>query len=618
MSETTVEKINQSGSFDRHRGPVTCAVAVPGTDLVVTSAYDGAVGIFDLASGRVELLGYHDHLANRVTVNASGSRAASSSSDFNIHLWDLSNRKLERVLRGHADDVEDFTFVDDHVGVSVSRDWRILVWNLDTGAIIRVIEGHEKDVLSVVHDDGRIYTSGDDMTLRVWDLASGRQLQMWGPFENETDTCAIDAIHHRAVLGDDDGVVRVFDIETGAPVAAIEAHASGIKKVATCPRTGDILSAAYDQKIEIWDAGSFERKTTLENVPSKWERSFNWSPDGSRLVAGTFDGTVLAWDASSGRCLGEFGRLGPGNVCLDDVSANERGDVAIVCDDGIVRTGRLTGDRAEWGAESQPTSGRVLANAVALDDERERILAGAHDHRLHFYEKTEDTFRHLREVPLGEGPINCLRIAHHQGFDGDVFAACYSGAIVRVGPEGEIRNTIRVHDGAVKALSLHPRDTLGVSCGADGLLRAWDFDGNLVENFLGHMAIIDDVDIDPSGELVASVSRDFTLKVYGLRDGKLHHSVGIGRRSPKAVCFVDPRTVVVTNYWGSLLRVDLDTDTLIQRQIAKNGISGITRSGDDLIAVSYDGTAYRVRSKDLEVLNELSGMTQRLQPSALF
>ena len=38
MSETTVEMINQSGSFDRHRGPVTCAVAVPGTDLVVTSA----------------------------------------------------------------------------------------------------------------------------------------------------------------------------------------------------------------------------------------------------------------------------------------------------------------------------------------------------------------------------------------------------------------------------------------------------------------------------------------------------------------------------------------------------------------------------------------------------
>jgi WD40 repeat protein len=618
MSAMTVEKINELGSFDRHRGPVTCAAAVPGSDLVVTSGYDGAVGLFDLGTGRVELLGYHDHLANRVTVDATGTRATSCSSDFNLYVWDLPNRKLERVLRGHADDVEDFAFVDEHRGVSVSRDWRILVWNLDTGAIARVIEGHEKDVLSVVHDDGLIYTSGDDMTLRVWDLDSGRQIRMWGPFENETDSCAIDPIHRRAVLGDDDGFVRIFDIDTGAPVAAIEAHTSGIKKVATCPRTGDILSAAYDQKIEIWDAETLERKTTLENLPSKWERSFNWSPDGSRLLAGTFDGTVVAWDAASGRRVGEFGRQGSGNRCLNDVAATDEGRLALVSDDGIVRLADLTASDAAWGAEAEPASGPVLANAVALDPGRDRVLAGAHDHRLHFYDTSDGGLRHTGEISLGEGPINCLRVAHHPGFAGDVFAACYSGAIVRVGTEGDRRGEIRVHDGAVKALSLHPEQTLGVSCGADQILAAWDFDGNLVERFRGHMAIIDDVDIDPSGEFVASVSRDFTLKVYGLHDGKLLHSVGIGRRSPKAVCFVDPSTVVVTNYWGSLLRVDLGTEKVTQHQIAANGISGIARSGDDLIAVSYDGTAYRVNPVDLEVRNQISGLTQRLQPSPLF
>ncbi len=614
----TISEINKAGSFDRHRGPVTCAVGVPGTDLVVTSGYDSAVGIFDLGTGRVELLGYHDHLANRVTVSPAGTRAASSSSDFTIHLWDLPNRKLERVLRGHADDVEDFAFVGDHVGVSVSRDWRILVWNLDTGAITRVIEGHEKDVLSVVHDDGRIYTSGDDMTLRVWDLASGRQLGVWGPFENETDSCAIDPIHGRAVLGDDDGFVRVFDIHSGEAVASIEAHASGVKKVATCPVSGDILSAAYDQRIEIWDARTLERKLTLEHVPSKWERSLNWSPDGTRLLAGTFDGTVVAWDVESGRCLGEFGRRGPGNVCLNDVAVRGDGELALVADDGIVRRARLSRSGGEWGAMAEPASGRVLANAVAFDQEGRRVLAGAHDHRLHVYDEGGGALRHVSETALGEGPINCLRVAHHPGFAGHVFAACYSGAIVRVGPDALPRASIRLHEGAVKALALHPSRTLGVSCGADQILVSWDFEGKLVERFLGHMAIIDDVDIDPTGELVATVSRDFTLKVYGLEDGRLRHSVSIGRRSPKAVCFAGPRTVVVTNYWGSLLRVDLDSGALTQRRIAKNGISGIARSGEDLIAVSYDGSAYRVRASDLEVVSQLSAMTQRLQPSPLF
>ena len=41
---------------------------------VVTGGYDGAVGLFDLDGGRVELVGYHRHLVNRVVVEEGGVR----------------------------------------------------------------------------------------------------------------------------------------------------------------------------------------------------------------------------------------------------------------------------------------------------------------------------------------------------------------------------------------------------------------------------------------------------------------------------------------------------------------------------------------------------------------
>src|SRR4029079_19800668 len=223
--QTTVDR------FVRHRGPVTCAAGIPGTDEVVTSGYDGAVALYNLTSGSVELLGFHRPLVNRVVVDAAGRRAASPSSDYTTVVWDLEERRPELVLRGHADDVEDFVFIDENLGASVSRDWRVFVWDLRTGAITNILEGHDKDVLSISHHDGKLFTSGDDMTLRVWDLETGQQQQVWGPFESETDTCAIDPLHRRAVLGCDDGVVRIFDIDTGLTVGEIDAHASGIKKV---------------------------------------------------------------------------------------------------------------------------------------------------------------------------------------------------------------------------------------------------------------------------------------------------------------------------------------------------------------------------------------------------
>src|SRR5262249_32596884 len=159
----------------------------------------------------------------------------------------------------------------------------------------------------------------------------------------------------------DDGRLRLFDLDSGAMVAEIEAHSSGIKKVAVSPVTGDILSAAYDQRILIWDAADLHKKLQLESRLATWERSFNWTPDGAGVVAGTFDGTVLEWDATSGRCLREVGGTG-GNACLNEVSSDDQGEVVVVSDDGRVRLGRLSRCESEWTETVVPKAGRILMN----------------------------------------------------------------------------------------------------------------------------------------------------------------------------------------------------------------------------------------------------------------
>ena len=72
------------------------------------------------------------------------------------------------------------------------------------------------------------------MTLRLG-RGERRQLRSWGPFETETDTCAIDTIRGRAVLGCDDGCVRVFDIASGVD-RNDRRPPLGDKKVAVSPR----------------------------------------------------------------------------------------------------------------------------------------------------------------------------------------------------------------------------------------------------------------------------------------------------------------------------------------------------------------------------------------------
>ena len=79
------------------------------------------------------------------------------------------------------------------------------------------------------------------MTARVWETESGRCVRTWGPFVHETDSCAVDGVRGRLILGCDDGKLRCFDLETGEELATREAHGSGIKQVAIDPNSGRVI-----------------------------------------------------------------------------------------------------------------------------------------------------------------------------------------------------------------------------------------------------------------------------------------------------------------------------------------------------------------------------------------
>ena len=79
--------------FNRHRGPVTCVAGIPGTNAAVSSAYDGAIAYVDLSQRTMELWVIMTTwpIASRST--ASGTLAASASSDYTIYIWDLKKRQ---------------------------------------------------------------------------------------------------------------------------------------------------------------------------------------------------------------------------------------------------------------------------------------------------------------------------------------------------------------------------------------------------------------------------------------------------------------------------------------------------------------------------------------------
>ncbi len=224
----------------------------------------------------------------------------------NVDVWDattgasvFSLRKLDRRGRGvtSAAYTPDGTKVVTAAGFQFGdgTNFTASVWDVGTGAEVLTLRGHTKDVLGVaVSPDGsRIATSGNDLTVRVWDAATGDQLfQVQQP---AALSLAFDATGGRLVAGGADYVVRVWDARTGNPGPILRGHTWNITATVFTPDGSRIVSGSWDRTAKVWDAQTGAEILTL--VEKEAVGSVAVSPDGLRIAVAAY-GLPRIYDAT--------------------------------------------------------------------------------------------------------------------------------------------------------------------------------------------------------------------------------------------------------------------------------------------------------------------------------
>ena len=65
------------------------------------------------------------------------------------------------------------------------------------------------------------------------------------------------------------------------------------------PDGSQVASGSYDQTVIIWDAATGDKVSELKGH-SDWVRSVAWSPKGDQIASGSDGRTVIIWDAATG------------------------------------------------------------------------------------------------------------------------------------------------------------------------------------------------------------------------------------------------------------------------------------------------------------------------------
>ena len=118
-----------------------------------------------------------------------------------------------------------------------------------------VFEGHTSNVVSVSFspDGSRIVSASWDKTIRIWDAASGVELQILEGHTDWVNSVSFSPDGSRIVSASSDKTIRIWDAATGALLRILEGHTNWVYSASFSPDGSRIASASWDKTIRIWE-----------------------------------------------------------------------------------------------------------------------------------------------------------------------------------------------------------------------------------------------------------------------------------------------------------------------------------------------------------------------------
>jgi len=271
-------------------GVASVAVSNDGR-MIVSGSKDGSVFIWDVSTGEALLpaLSGHSGPICAVAISPDSRRIASVSEDETGMLWDTASGELVTTLTGHEGEVWTVAFSSDSKWlVSGSEDKIVRVWDASTGkaATIGPLECAQNVFAVAFSPDGRlIAAAGSEGFIQLWEAATGRMTH---------DSFAVNS--------DEEDNLDIEDNSEESSASDVEVGSTKILSIVFSPDGKRIASGSNDGIIRVWDIDSGYRSLMFKGH-THLIGSVAYSPDGQSLVSGSIDKTVRAWNANTGEAL---------------------------------------------------------------------------------------------------------------------------------------------------------------------------------------------------------------------------------------------------------------------------------------------------------------------------
>ena len=509
----------------------------------------------------------------------------------------LSERLL-RTLSGHTEAVGCCAFSPDGKKIaSGSSDNTIRIWEVASGRELYSLEGHTNRIESCIFssDGKRIFSWSEDKTVRVWDIGKGKELFRISP-ENPGDFC-LDG--KAAVCIKDKITLEVSNFIRGESIV-LEGSPEKIISCALSPNGKFAAAPCTDQRIRIWDLQTGKIFKTLNGFSGRVHLSV-FSPDGRRFISVNSDRDI-GWSRFPTFSLSFSGKVVftsyDDRVKLWDIDnwaeiAQLKGSFFFFSPDSrciaaIANKKEILIWDSETGREIAALKGHTdKVEAVTFSPDGMKVATASWDKTLRLWDgKTGE------QLAVLEGHtawvMDCVfspdgKIIVSAGFDKTL--KLWETA------SGKEISTLTGHASSIAACAFSPDGQLIVSAGADKTLKLWRAEGEQ-ELLSGHKDKVNHVQYSHDGKWIVSSSADATLKTWDAESGQELHTFSGHKRdvltfsiSPRGGMILSGSIDKTLKLWDS--RTGEVLDTLVGHKDAVSDCA-FSPDGKRFVSASWD------------------------------
>jgi WD40 repeat protein len=224
-----------------------------------------------------------------------------------VRLIDPATNKLLATLSGPADYVRSVAFSPDGKmlaagGGRPQRDGEIKIWDIPSRQLLKTMRGGKDCIYSVAWSpDGKLIASGSyDKMVKLWDVASGKELRNLQDHIDAVFAVAFSPDGKRLASASQDRTVKIWDVASGRRLYTLGDASDGLTSIEYSPTGDRIAAAGYDKTIYVWRLGDTDAKLIQSLIADEGSiLALIWSPNGKMLVTSSSDGSIRFRDAAT-------------------------------------------------------------------------------------------------------------------------------------------------------------------------------------------------------------------------------------------------------------------------------------------------------------------------------